>query len=99
MVLHDLNLACRYADHLVAMGTVDDRRRGPTDRNRRRRLGRQRLRAAVPRDPRPADRDTDGRAGADAPPWRGPPAIQPATEHRHVVDCLDRPSVLGLGAT
>ena len=28
MVLHDLNLAARYADHLVAMRDGADRRRG-----------------------------------------------------------------------
>ena len=53
MVLHDLNLAARYADHLVAMRAGADRRRGLAGDvvTERRRPGG--LRPRQPRDPRP----------------------------------------------
>ena len=40
LVLHDLNLACRYAHHLVAMKDGADRRPGPAERGHHRRARR-----------------------------------------------------------
>ena len=48
-VLHDLNHACRYATHLIAMRDGRDRRRGRPGRDRRRRAGRAGLRRPLPR--------------------------------------------------
>ena len=42
VVLHDLNLACRYGDHLVAMEDGSDRRRGRARGRGQRRAGRRR---------------------------------------------------------
>ena len=46
-VLHDLNQACRYADHLIAMRDGADRREGAPARGRHRRAGRGGVRAAA----------------------------------------------------
>ena len=53
MVLHDLNLAARYADHLVAMRDGRDRRRGYAGRGRHRGHRPRRLRPRLPGDRRP----------------------------------------------
>ena len=61
IVLHDLNHACRYAHHLVALrdGVVRRRRRPRRSSTRSSCSG---LRAALARDPRPGHRDADVRA-------------------------------------
>ena len=61
-VLHDLNHACRYATHLIAMRDGAIVAAGRPARDRRRRAGRVRVRAAVPRRAVPRDRRADGRA-------------------------------------
>ena len=65
-VLHDLNLACRYAHHLVAMKDeqIVDTARPPRSSPRRRSRG---VRAGVRRDRRPADRHAAGAAGPRPP--------------------------------
>ena len=66
-VLHDLNLACRYAHHLVAMRDGAHRRRGQRRRGRHRGAGPRGVRAGGPGHHRPR---------APAPPSRrrSPPA-------------------------
>ena len=67
-VLHDLNHACRYATHLIAMREGAIVAEGDPARDRRRRARRVRLRAAVPGRAVPGDRGADGRAGRAAGP-------------------------------
>ena len=56
MVLHDLNQACRYADHVVAMKSGPDRRRGRAGGRDHRGDRRGRLRRALPDHHRPGQR-------------------------------------------
>ena len=56
-VLHDLNHACRYATHLIAMRDGRGRRPRQPGRGRRRRARRVRLRRPLPGDRGPRDRD------------------------------------------
>ena len=62
-VLHDLNHACRYATHLIAMNGGRIVAEGDPARDRRRRAGRARLRAALSRDGGSRDRTADGGSG------------------------------------
>ena len=66
LVLHDLNQACRYAHHLVAMRDGRDRGRGPARRGRHGGAGDRGLRPALPGRRRPGLGHADGRA--DRPP-------------------------------
>ncbi len=61
-VLHDLNHACRYATHLIAMRDGAIVAEGAAGRHRRRRPGAARLRPGLPGDRRPAERDAADRA-------------------------------------
>ena len=72
-VLHDLNHACRYATHLIAMREGAIVAEGDPRGDRRRRARRARVRAALPRHPRPGDR-----AAAGGP---GPPMTRPFPLH------------------
>ena len=69
LVLHDLNLACRYAHHLVAMKDGAVVAEGTPGRGDHGRSGGGRVRLALRGDRRPAHRDALGpaRAGADPP--------------------------------
>ena len=69
LVLHDLNHACRYAHHLIAMRDGGDRRRGLTRRHRHAELDDRGLRPAVPGDHRPGS---------------GTPMVVPIGQHIHV---------------
>ena len=55
-VLHDLNHACRYATHLIAMRAGPVVAAGTTVRDRHRRTGRGRFRPRLPGHRRPGDR-------------------------------------------
>ena len=75
-VLHDLNHACRYATHLIAMRAGDGRRGGQAVGDRHRRARRGRLRAGLPGDRRPGNRypaDHSARQGRAAVPGPAPP--------------------------
>ncbi len=83
MVLHDLNLAARYADHLVAMKSGRDRRRGRARRRRHRGDGARGLRPRQPGDHRPRLAHPAGRPGR-TPPQPGPgrdPTMTMTTNH------------------
>ena len=68
MVLHELNLAARYADHLIAMRDgVGQRRRRPGRRDHPRRRARG-VRHGLPGHRRPGLAHPDGRAGGTALP-------------------------------
>ena len=70
LVLHDLNHACRYAHHLIAMRDGGDRRRGLARRHRHTRAGHRRVRGAAARSSPTRCRHADGRADRAPPPRR-----------------------------
>ena len=83
MVLHDLNLSARYADHLVAMKSGRDRRRGRARRGRHRGDGARGVRPRQPGDHRPRLAHPAGRPGR-TPPQPGPerdPTMTMTTNH------------------
>ena len=67
MVLHDLNLAARYADRLVAMRDGALVAAGTPGRGAHRAAARRRLRPGRAGHPRPGRRHADGRPGPPAP--------------------------------
>ena len=70
LVLHDLNLACRYAHHLVAMKDGGDRRRRARRRGHHRRARRRRVRPPLRGHRGPAHRHAAG--APDPRPCAGP---------------------------
>ena len=77
-VLHDLNHACRYATHLVAMRDGAIVAQGEPARDGHRRAGRGGLRAAVPGHRRPGERDPA--RGAGGAPRAGAAMTRPPEE-------------------
>ena len=68
MVLHDLNQACRYADHVIAMKAGEIVAQGPPAEVITPANGRGRLRPDLPGDDRPGQRHPAGRPGRPPPP-------------------------------
>ena len=79
LVLHDLNHACRYAHHLVALRDGRRPRRRPAGGDRRRGARPGRLRAALARAARPGHRDADVRRRSAATRLR---SVRPDVEVR-----------------
>ena len=67
LVLHDLNLACRYAQHLVAMKSGSIVAQGDATEIVTAELVEEVFRSAQPRGARSADRHADDRADPEAP--------------------------------
>ena len=80
VVLHDLNLACRFCDHVIAMADGAIVAEGAPDRGGHRRAGREGLRPGLRRRARPGRRHADGRAGLSRPAGGVCHAVVPVTE-------------------
>ena len=87
MVLHDLNLAARYADYLIAMSTGAGRRGRCSRRGDHRGLRAHRVRHGVPGHRRPRHRHAHG--GPAGPPL--PHAQRPEDRMSETEDCSQCP--------